>query len=88
MPPFAQRENVENCAGGANRDTVWVGLIHCSTPSQRGEEPPWRSLQGAQGWEAGGVGRVGRGRKETGKEEVQGPRDAVLWNSLLTLNTF
>ena len=28
------------------------------------------------------------GRKETRKEEAQGPRDAVLWNSLLTLNTF
>ena len=65
-----------------------VGPIHCSTLSQRSQEPPWGSLRGVQGWEAGGVGWAGRGRKEIRKEEAQGPRDAVLWNSLLTLNTF
>ena len=87
MPPFAQRENVEKCARGANRASRPGGadsLLH----AQRSAELPWASLRGAQGWEAGGVGWAARGRKETGKEEAQAPRDAVLWNSLLTLNTF
>ena len=78
---------MENCAGGANCDSRPGGtnsLLH----TQRSQELPWGSLRGVQGWEAGGVGWAGRGRKEIGKEEAQVPRDAVLWNSLLTLNTF
>ena len=56
------------------RDSRQAGAIHCSTLSQRREQPPWGRSRGERGREAGGCGRSVGGRKETQKEEAQGPR--------------